>query len=289
MSDQHREIPPPHAASTGQGLSASGWLDVHFEADRPEYEAMLRSVPIEPGWHVLDAGCGGGNFLPLLAEMVGPAGRLAALDLAPDNVAIVEERRKTWALACPIQTRVGTVLDLPFPADHFDAVWCANTTQYLSDAELATALQEFRRVVRPGGLVAIKDYHLPAMWFEPTPPYFMQHRIDAEWKAMPKPGFRVGGASRGPTLRTWLRQAGYADVWAASTLIERWAPLRPVEQQLWRDWLPTAARRALELDLPPADLALWRELSEPAGAAAFVAQPDFYSREVNVVVVGRVV
>jgi hypothetical protein len=45
---------------------------------------------------------------------------------------------------------------------------------------------------------------------------------------------------------------------------------------------------ALRPGLPAADLALWRELSEPAGLAAFLAHPDFYSREMNVVAVGRV-
>ena len=60
-----------HASSTGQALTASGWLDTHFEACRPEYEAMLDSVGIEPGWRVLDAGCGSGTYLPLLTKLEG--------------------------------------------------------------------------------------------------------------------------------------------------------------------------------------------------------------------------
>jgi 2-polyprenyl-3-methyl-5-hydroxy-6-metoxy-1,4-benzoquinol methylase len=60
--------------STGHAQSSADWLDLHFEDCRPEYEAMLRSVGIAPGWRVLDAGCGGGAFLPLLAELVGPGG-----------------------------------------------------------------------------------------------------------------------------------------------------------------------------------------------------------------------
>ena len=46
----------------------------------------------------------------------------------------------------------------PFPDDQFDAVWCANVTHYLRDDDLRTAMAEFRRVVRPGGMVAIKDF-----------------------------------------------------------------------------------------------------------------------------------
>jgi arsenite methyltransferase len=47
---------------------------------------MIRSVGIKPGWRVLDAGCGGGSFLPLLAELVGKDGNVSALDPAPENI-----------------------------------------------------------------------------------------------------------------------------------------------------------------------------------------------------------
>jgi ubiquinone/menaquinone biosynthesis C-methylase UbiE len=131
-------------------LTGAAWLDVHFAACRPEYEAMLRSVELQPGWRVLDAGSGGGRP-PLIAEAVGPAGAIAALDLAPDNVATVERRAADWGLATPVAARVGSVTTLPYPDDHFDAVWFAATSQYLTDEELAKALTEFRRVVRPAG------------------------------------------------------------------------------------------------------------------------------------------
>lgn len=81
--------PPDRPAAA---LDAAGWLDVHYEACRPEYEALLRAVGLQPGWRVLDAGCGGGSYLPLLAALVGPAGRVDAVDLAPDNVAAVRAR-----------------------------------------------------------------------------------------------------------------------------------------------------------------------------------------------------
>src|SRR6476620_6304913 len=99
-----------HSSSTGQRLTGGDWLDVHFEAFRPEYEAMCRSVGFQPGWHVLDAGCGSGGFLPLIAEAVGPSGRIAAFDLAPDNIAIVERRAVEWGDSPPLEARVGSLL-----------------------------------------------------------------------------------------------------------------------------------------------------------------------------------
>ena len=126
MSNGHDTSAGFHAASTGLILTSAAFLDVHFEACRPEYEAMLRSVGLQPGWRVLDAGCGSGSYLPLIAEAVGPAGAIAALDLAPENLAIVERRAADWGHATPIEARVGPLLTLPYADDAFDAVWCAN-------------------------------------------------------------------------------------------------------------------------------------------------------------------
>ncbi|HEX5505323.1 MAG TPA: class I SAM-dependent methyltransferase, partial [Thermomicrobiales bacterium] len=173
MTGPDSAVAETHASSTGQTMTGGAWLDVHFEAARPEYEAQLRAVGLRPGWHVLDAACGSGAFLPWLAELVGPTGNLAALDLAPDNVALVERRAAGWALPCPVEVTAGTVLALPYPDAAFDAAWCANTSQYLTDDELATALAELRRVVRPGGLVAVKDGDLHFTRVLPAPPGFL--------------------------------------------------------------------------------------------------------------------
>ena len=130
----------PEASSTGQAHSASPWLDARYEVNQAAYEAQVRLVGFEPGWHVLDAGCGSGSFLPQLAELTGPDGRLEAFDLAPDNIAVVEGRRQTWDFASRVSTCTGSILQLPYDDATFDAVWCANTTQYLSNDELAIAL-----------------------------------------------------------------------------------------------------------------------------------------------------
>ncbi|MGN6674743.1 MAG: class I SAM-dependent methyltransferase, partial [Thermomicrobiales bacterium] len=127
MTARQSDPPGTHASTTGQAFTGGDWLDVHFEVSRPEYEAQLRAVGIQPGWRVLDAACGSGSFLPWLADLVGPTGSLAALELAPDNVAVVERRVAASDLPCPVEARTGTVLALPYPDATFDAVWFANT------------------------------------------------------------------------------------------------------------------------------------------------------------------
>ncbi len=272
-----------YASSTGQTMTAVGWLDLHFEVSRPEYEAQLRAVGIQPGWRVLDAACGSGSFLPWLAELVGPDGRLAALDLAPDNVATTEGRLAGWGLRCPVAARVGTVLALPYPDASFDAVWCANAAQYLTDDELALALAEFRRVVRPGGLVAVKESDLIRVL--PAPPGFVLHHLEATAKG--GNGQRQG-VLRNATLPDWLRRAGLGSVQRRTTLIQRAAPLPPATRQFCRSFLAMYAAEAAALDLPAADHACWASLRGPAALDRLLDDPDFSFGEGNILVVGQV-
>ena len=117
----------------------------HFESARAEYEEALRFVGIEPGWTVLDAGCGSGGYIPLMCEHVGAAGRVAALDLAPENVTQVERLVREGLCAAPVDVRVGSMLDLPFADATFDCVWCANAAQHFTETEFTPVMGEFRQ------------------------------------------------------------------------------------------------------------------------------------------------
>ena len=283
MSNGHDTGAGVHAASTGLILTSAAFLDVHFEASRPEYEAMLRSVGLQPGWRVLDAGCGSGSYLPLLAEAVGPAGTIAALDLAPENVAIAERRAADRGRATPIEARVGSLLTLPYADDAFDAVWCANTVGYLTDDELATALAEFRRVVRPGGLVALKEYDGTMQRILPAPPYVIPHLIEL---CARNGAARDVGVVQAPSLAAQLRRAGLTDVRMRTTLVERSAPLGPPERQFWGDVLAYFAPLGLRHAVPAEDRAFWARLTDPAERERLLDDPDFACCEGHVLAVG---
>lgn len=285
MSGNHGTGSNVHASSTGQSLTSVAWLDVHFEACQPEYEAMARSVGFQSGWRVLDAGCGSGSFLPLLAELVGPTGSLVALDLAEDNVAAVLDRAAPWQFPCLLEARVGDVTALPFPDDHFDAVWFAATSQYLTGDELVTTLAEFRRVVRPGGIVALKDYDATVPRFLPAPANSVTHLCEAVAHSGVT---QYMGILRTPALGMWLRRAGLNDVWTRTTLVERSAPLGPPERQLWGDGFTYFASLALGQALLADEREMWERLANPSERARLLDDPDFYCCEGHVVAVGRV-
>jgi ubiquinone/menaquinone biosynthesis C-methylase UbiE len=268
-------------------LAAAEWLDTHFTACAPEYEEMMRLPGFQPGWHVLDAGCGGGSYLPLLAQQVGPPGRVAAIDLDAENISVVRKRLSAWHLPCPIFPEVGNLLALPYADNSFDALWSANVTQYFSDVELAMVLEEFRRVVRPGGLVAVKDVDMQLMRVYPADSFLFSHLSEKGVRGRHATA-QSQGSLRGRELRRWLERAGLEQVWQRTIMIERWAPLRPIERQLFAEWFTYLAGLAEERGVPEEDLTTWHRLSDPGAPDYLVDSPDFYACEGQVVAVGHV-
>lgn len=270
--------------STGHPVADVAWLDHHFESARSEYEGSLRHVGIAPGWTVLDAGCGGGNFLSLMGKLVGPQGSIIALDLAPENVARVDAMIRDGACTAPVNTRVGSILSLPFDDATFDCVWCANVVQYLTVAEFERAVGEFKRVLKPGGTLAIKEFDASLLQFRPLDLDLVGRFMTARRARFSATG--ALGTSCGTTIPSWLRRAGLHDIARKGWLVERWAPLGPHTRRFVEDVLTYFAGVAAQHDIPAEDLRLWHEVA--VNPADLLDNPDFCLREFFVLTVGRV-
>ena len=282
MTDTNKEI---HATSQGHVHSDVAHLDRHYAMCQPEYEFMLESVGLLPGWHVLDAGCGVGSFQPLMSHILGQKGRISALDLAPENVEIAESRAEAGQLQCPLEARVGSVSKLPYPNDSFNAVWCAAVTQYLTDEELEVTLSEFRRVTRPGGIVAIKDWDVPSSNFRPLGPRLMWHIYEALFQAGDTWFCQL---FRNFELPTWLGRAGFVDIGVKTTLIERFQPLKPADTAFLKTVFETFSTRAEKCDLPAGDFAMWQQLGNVDSPDYVLNDAEFYYREGHILATGCV-
>ena len=244
--------------STGQDMIDLVWLDQYSQFSQTAYEAMVRWVGFQVGWLVLDAGCGVGSFLPLIANLVGPTGKLSALDLAPEKVAEVEVRLKARGLACPVEMRVGSVLSLPYPDHTFDAVWNANVSQSMTGDELRRMLAEFRRVVKPGGLVAVIDVHMPGVYMSIYPPLMGWHWLDAQCRSG---NVQWLGRMRAGSLARWLREAGMKDVRRQFLGVDKSGPLNANDRALLMAFIAWDAEQALHLGLAPEDMEVWSQLA----------------------------
>lgn len=273
-----------HTNSAGMGFTAGDWLDLHYQVAQPEYLTLLRAAQLHAGWHILDAGCGSGSFLPAIADQLGPDGHISAMDLAPEHIAAIQKRIAAQPLVCPVEARTGSLLELPYPSGSFDAIWSANVTQYLTDDELRAALAECLRVLKPNGLLAIKDSDGTLLQFLPIPPTLLWRLINV---VAQHGHVATLGILRTLRLAEYVDEAGFTQVARTTISIERSSPLPPAEARYLDTVLATFAAAASALELSEADRAAWKAHCDPDSPGYIVRQPAIFMREGNVLVVGR--
>ncbi len=109
----------------------------------------------QPGWRVLDAGCGTGTTALPAAGRVGPQGRVVAVDFADEM--IVRARRKAAARDLGnVDFRVADVTGLALPEGAFDAVICSFNLFALPD--MVGLARRFHALLRPGGRLAVTTW-----------------------------------------------------------------------------------------------------------------------------------
>lgn len=117
---------------------------------RPSAELLLDQVPPRPDQRVLDVACGTGIVARLAAMRVGPAGRVFGLDL---NAGMIAMARANTPAGTHVEWKQGDAQALPFGDGSFDRLYCQQGLQFFPDK--VRALQEFRRVLAPGGVAAL--------------------------------------------------------------------------------------------------------------------------------------
>jgi demethylmenaquinone methyltransferase/2-methoxy-6-polyprenyl-1,4-benzoquinol methylase len=164
------------------GTLAPDGVRAMFDRIAPVYDAMNRVMTagldrrwrrlaaeavVQPGSRVLDACCGTGD-LAVAAEREG--GIVTGLDFAPRM--LERARRKSTS----VTWTEGDLLALPFEEGAFDAATVGFGVRNVAD--LDRALGELRRVLRPGGRLAILEITTPrgvlkpffAVWFDRVVP-----------------------------------------------------------------------------------------------------------------------
>lgn len=97
------------------------------------------------GKKVLDAGCGKGRFARVLLDQ-NPGAEIWGLDISEQMLRYVP---------AGIQTRVGSLTELPFPDASFDFVYATESLEHA--VEIERAVGELCRVLKPGGKLVIID------------------------------------------------------------------------------------------------------------------------------------
>jgi ubiquinone/menaquinone biosynthesis C-methylase UbiE len=164
---------------------------------------------LQPGMSLLDCGCGSGGITLGLAKIVAP-GEVTGVDKAASEI----ERAQRGALEADV-TNLHFVVDnlnqLQLPDSSFDAVFAHTVLEHV--AEPGRVLQEMHRVLKPGGLIGIRDVDRGGDLLAPADEALHQLRTLAleVWR-------RAGGhPNLGRCLRGLLHEAGFASVKASAS------------------------------------------------------------------------
>ena len=169
----------------------------------------------------LDAGCGIGLQVLLLAEEVGPEGHVTGLDIRWEFLAEAIRIAQGSEVYGRISFEVGDVNRLPFGENAFDWVWSASCVGYPA-RDPVPLIRELARVVRRGGRLAILVWSSQML----LPGYpLLEARLNATSAGVAP--FTRGMCPRSHWLRAmgWFREAGLREVTARTLVGEVRAPL----------------------------------------------------------------
>jgi ubiquinone/menaquinone biosynthesis C-methylase UbiE len=141
-----------------QGADFARWQGIFETEGREVYEQRHRIVDaldLQPGMAVADVGAGTGVFSVLMAEKVGPAGRVVAQDIAPEFVAGIARRAEAEKLP-QLVALLGTERDAQLPANAFDLIFTSDTYHHFEYPQ--SMLASLRAALKPGGRLIVIDY-----------------------------------------------------------------------------------------------------------------------------------
>lgn len=170
-------------------------------------QAIVQVAAAQPGMQVLDLACGTGEPAISLASKVGPQGRVVGIDINGELLEVARSRSEQRALP-NLVFQQADAHKLPFPDASFDLVTSRFGVMFFDDVGLA--LGEARRVLRPGGRIAL------LAWGPVEQPYFLS-TIAIVLRHVPGPMLQPGAPnmfrfSQSGSLATCLEQAGFVQI-----------------------------------------------------------------------------
>ena len=202
QSNNVKEQVAAHWNRRAAGFDSDFGHSIRTAAERAAWDRILDLVVGGRGTlDALDVGCGTG-FLSL--ELADRGHRVSGLDFAPQMLA--EARKKAAGQGVAVRFEEGDAEQLPFPAASFDLVMTRHVLWTLPHPE--QAIDEWIRVLRPGGRLAVMDSQFDPSVLERSP---QNARSSTEYADIGDRLPFLGGRPQ-PEIEALLRAHGLVDV-----------------------------------------------------------------------------
>lgn len=155
-------------------------------------EALLDRHGVGPGWRCLEVGAGTGTvLLPLARRVRGRGGRADAVERSPAFARYLREKLKRRGFG---HSRVfeSDILDAELPKNHYDLILARWVFLFLPD--VLGHLRRLKAALKPGGLLAIEDYHRDGVaMYPPISNWADMVRADKRWFASQGGDLNIAG------------------------------------------------------------------------------------------------
>lgn len=172
-------------------------------------EAAFFVPHLRAGMSLLDCGCGPGSITVELAELCAP-GEVVGIDIEGAQLEKGEARARERGIG-NVRFSVGDIYALPFAEAAFDAVFAHGVLYHLRAPD--RALAEMHRVLRPGGLVGIRDSDESSSLHAPETP-MLERAVELVHQAWAHNGVNL---RFGREQRRLLREAGFVHIKASAS------------------------------------------------------------------------
>lgn len=118
---------------------------------------VIERSGIKPGMVVIDLGCGSGAITTFVARAVGKPGKVYAVDIQREMLRQLERKlakAENFDIK-NIELKVASAYELPVADESIDLVYMVTVLQEIPDK--SRALREIRRVLKPGGILAVTE------------------------------------------------------------------------------------------------------------------------------------
>lgn len=192
VAEEGNAFPAPNAFYQGREIAqtmhfeGAPWLTRDSRQREEDCETLLKALHVQPGQTVCDMGCGNGFYTLKLAQLVGPKGKVLAVDIQPEMLEFLKERAAVEHVT-NIKPVLGTVIDPKLPKESVDLMLLVDVYHEFSHPE--QMLAAIRTSLKPSGRVALVEFRAE----DPKVPIKPLHKMSKEQilKEFPPNGFKL--------------------------------------------------------------------------------------------------
>lgn len=262
------------------------WLLDHHKSKEQERRQMVNDLNIKPGDLILDLGCGPGLWTMLLAEKVKPNGKVIGVDGAPELLNFAIKNLKKEPLRELIEFKKADFADIPYRDDIFDLVFFGNCFAYVNNH--SQILAEMKRVTKPGGRIAAKDFDGGVFIVHPIDPDLTMKIMAAAARALKEnPLEPIFDNFSGRKMHGLFSKEQLKDINTTSYAIQKVQPLTPEIKKYITgnaEWLIKIGHQYLLEE----DINQWRSHFDPNSDKYILDLEEFYFCMLEIMTIGTV-